>query len=115
MPSDDRSSVVDIITAIEQIAEFVGNMSKEEFLDDYKTQAAVLHELMIIGEAAKRLSEGFRRDHKSVPWKMIAGMRDKLIHEYDAADIEEVWNTLKQDLPALQDYLKRLVSRKEDI
>jgi uncharacterized protein with HEPN domain len=55
-----------------------------------KTQSAVLHQLLVIGEAVKRLSQDFRRDHPEIPFALIAGMRDKLIHEYDDVDLEEV-------------------------
>ncbi len=57
---------------------FKGDLDKSAFLDDLKTQSAILHQLLVLGEAVKRLSEGFRMSHSEVPWRMIAGMRDKL-------------------------------------
>lgn len=74
---------------------------KAAFLEDYKTQSAVLHQLMVIGEAVKRLSVEFRDDHPVVPWSLIAGMRDKLIHGYDIVDLDEVWRTAEVDVPEL--------------
>ena len=57
-------------------------------------QAAVLHELLVLGEAAKRLSAAFREEHPDVPWKAIAGMRDRLLHGYDDVDLDLVWKTV---------------------
>jgi len=81
--------------------EFKGSIGKTEFLDDVKTQSAVLHQLLITGEAVKRLSPEFRTAHPEVPWKLIAGTRDKLIHVYEGMDLEEVWKMVISDLPEL--------------
>ena len=88
-------------------------MAKSAFLNDPKTQSAIPHQLLIMGEASKRLSESLRASHPEVPWKMIAGMRDKLIHEYDEADMDEVWNTVTVDVPRLLSSLESLVPKKE--
>ena len=80
--------------------EFNGSAEKAEFLRDAKTQSAVLHQLLIIGEAAKRISPEFRVAHPEVPWRLIAGTRDKLIHFYEGADLEEVWKMLTSDRPS---------------
>lgn len=61
------------------------------------------------GEAVKRLSSEFRQGHGEMPWRMMAGMRDKLIHQYDAVDLDEVWRTLTHDLPPLIQALERIV------
>jgi uncharacterized protein with HEPN domain len=71
------------------------------FLGDAKTQSAVLHQLLIVGEAVKRLSPEFRAAHPAVPWRLIAGTRDKLIHFYEGVDLEEVWKMVTSDLPQL--------------
>ena len=65
------------------------------FLADLKTQSAVLHQLLILGEAAKRLSQLFRDAHAHIPWPLITGMRDKLIHHYDVVDLGVVWETIQ--------------------
>ena len=69
--------------------------------DDLKTQSAVLHQLMLFGEGVKRLSDEFRDEHPEIPWRLIAGMRDRLIHSYDEVDLDQVWKTVGEDLPAL--------------
>lgn len=108
MPRDD-ATVLDIVLACQCVIEFVGDSSKAQFLTDRKTQAAVMHELLIVGEAVKRLTETFRRDHPKIPWRQIAGMRDRLIHDYDDIDLDEVWKTTVDDVPDLLSYLQPLV------
>jgi uncharacterized protein with HEPN domain len=68
-------------------------MTQEAFLGDLKTQSAVLHQITVIGEAVKRLSQAFRERHPILPWSLMAGMCDHLIHGYDATDLGEVWKT----------------------
>jgi uncharacterized protein with HEPN domain len=86
----DDATLLDIATAARLIVEFTKGMDKAAFLDDIKTQSSVLHQLMVLGEAVKRLSDGFRARHPKIPWTLMAGMRDKLIHGYDIVDLEEV-------------------------
>jgi uncharacterized protein with HEPN domain len=105
--------VLDILRAARLALEFRANLDRTAFLTDLKTQAAVLHELLVPGEAAKRLSAEFREEHPDVPWKAIAGMRDRLLHGYDDVDLELVWKTVDEDLPALVRRLEELAPRRE--
>ena len=98
MPRDD-AILLDIVNAARLIQSFIQDLTKEAFLNDLKTQSAVLHQVTVIGEAVKRLSEGFRERHPILPWSLMAGMRDHLIHGYDAIDLEEVWETATFDVP----------------
>jgi len=100
LPRDD-AHLLDILKAARLAIEFKGPAEKAEFLEDAKTQSAVLHQLLIIGEAVKRISPGFRFAHPEVPWKLIAGTRDKLIHSYEGVDLEEVGKMVTSDLPQL--------------
>ena len=100
MPRDD-ATLFDIARAARLAIEFAADADYVTFVQDAKTQSAVLHQLMVIGEAVKRLSPEFRAGHPATPWTLIAGMRDKLIHAYDEVDLEQVWKTLQEDLPAL--------------
>src|SRR5258708_6707513 len=95
--SRDAAPLLDMLKAAHLAVEFREGMVKRAFLDDPKTQSAVLHQLLILGEAGKRLSQEFRAQHEAIPWKRIAGMRDKLIHEYDDVDLDEVWKTVRSD------------------
>lgn len=112
--SRDDATLLDILKAARLIVEFKGKLTKKAFLRDIKTQSAILHQLLVIGEAVKRLSEDFRAQHPKIPWPRIAGMRDKLIHEYDAVDVGEVWKTVTTDIPALISFLKPLVPKDKE-
>ncbi len=109
----DDATLLDMLRAARLALEFRGGLDKESFLSDLKTQAAVLHELLILGEAAKRLSAGFRDEHADTPWKSIAGMRDRLLHGYDDVDLELVWKTVDEDLPSLVTRLEELAPRRD--
>lgn len=98
MPRDE-TTLQDIVHAAHLIQIFVAGMQRDDFLADVRTQSAVLHQLTIIGEAVKRLSHEFRKQHPILPWSLMAGMRDHLIHGYDAVDIDEVWVTIAHDIP----------------
>ena len=104
----DDATLLDILRAARLALEFRGRLEKAAFLTDLKTQAAVLHELLVLGEAAKRLSAAFREEHPDVPWKAIAGMRDRLLHGYDDEDLDLVWKTVDEDLPGLVKRLEAL-------
>jgi uncharacterized protein with HEPN domain len=91
--SRDDATLLDILRAARLVLGFKGKLTKKGLLRDVKTQSAILHQLLVVGEAVKRLSEDFRSQHPQIPWIRIAGMRDKLIHQYDAVDLDEVWKT----------------------
>ncbi len=99
--SRDDATLLDILGAARLAVEFCAGTDLPAFLADKKTQSSVMHQLLVLGEAVTRLSQGFRVRHPVVPWKEMAGMRNMLIHAYDRVDLEEVWNTATADLPAL--------------
>ena len=109
MRRDDNAVLLDIAHAAGLVASFVAGMDKAGFLADVRTQSAVLHQILVLGEATKRLSAEFRAGYPEVPWSDIAGMRDKLIHEYDAVDDDEVWSTATKDIPALLSWVTPLL------
>ncbi len=107
--STDEVIVLDIIRAARLAQEFKQGLDKDDFLADIKTQSAVLHQLMVMGEAVKRLSMAYRNQHPHIPWKVIAGMRDVLIHGYDIVDLNEVWKTVNVDIPQVLPLLEKLI------
>jgi uncharacterized protein with HEPN domain len=108
----DETTLLDIARSAQLVFTFIRDLAKDAFLDDLKTQSAVLHQLMIIGEALKRLSHEFRTQFPDIPWSLIAGMRDHLIHAYDAVDLDEVWKTATTDVPGLLATIEPLLPRK---
>ena len=110
MPRDE-AHLLDILKAARLAIEFKGPAEKAEFLEDAKTQSAVLHQLLVIGEAVKRISPEFRAAHPEVPWKLIAGTRDKLIHFYEGVDLDEVWKMVSSDLPQPIRWIEPLAPR----
>ena len=110
--SRDDAFVLDILKAAHLASEFIGDLTKQAFFKDIKTQSSVMHQLLLIGEAVKRLSDDFRSAHPDIEWKRIAGMRDVLIHQYDEVDLEEVWKTVQVEIPKLKSQLQALAPRK---
>jgi uncharacterized protein with HEPN domain len=106
-PDRDRASLLDLRLAGQRILEFIGEQTLESFSEDLKTQSAVVLQILILGEAAKRLSPGFRERYPEVPWSDIMRMRDKLIHHYESMDPGEVWQASTVDIPALLAFLDR--------
>lgn len=99
---DYRDYLQDIVNAIEDVASFTKDMSYRDFLTDQKTKNAVIRSFEIIGEATKNLPDSIRKMDASIPWKRMAGMRDKIIHEYFGVDYQIVWKTAKRTLPKLR-------------
>ena len=111
--SRDDASILDIGKAARLILQFKQGIDEATFLADAKTQSAILHQFMVIGEAVKRLSPTLRDSHPSVPWRLIARMRDKLIHGYDSVDLGEVWRTAERDIPDLLSAIEPLLPSEE--
>ena len=83
-----RDYVQDILTSLQEIEEFTKGMNFESFVKDKKTVNAVIRSLEVMGEAVKKIPKEIRDKYPEIPWKYIAGMRDKLIHEYHGIDLE---------------------------
>jgi uncharacterized protein with HEPN domain len=110
MPRDD-ALLADVAQACELIGELIGGLDFAAFSSDVRTYWATVSQLMIVGEAIKGLSPGFREAHPSIAWSDIARMRDKLIHHYNDIDDQEVWEAAARDIPALLAYVRPLLPR----
>ncbi len=102
--------LVDILEAMGKVAQFIQGMTVEEFAKDDKTVFAVIRGLEIIGEATKRIPTSVRDLHPEIPWREMAGMRDKLTHDYFGVNLIVVWKTATEDLPTLEPLIRRIVS-----
>jgi len=105
----DRDYLTDISEAIQRINEYVEGLSYEDFLNDTKTHDAVLRNLQVIGEAAKRISWQTRRPSPHIPWKEMAGLRDKVVHDYFGIRFDVVWTVIDRELPQLAIDIQRLL------
>ena len=113
MSPRDPANILDILEAARKVRKFLGDLDREAFGADEKTQAAVTRELEIMGEATKRLSKEFRQLCEEVPWRRIAGMRVILIHCYDDVSPDVIWTIVSEDVPALLPILERLLKESQ--
>jgi uncharacterized protein with HEPN domain len=108
-PREWRLRVEDILEAIARIERYVEGLTVEQFRTDQKTVDAVVRNLEVIGEAVRYLPTDMESLPHDVPWADIAGMRNILIHQYFGVDLDIIWQTLTQDLPALKGKLQKLL------
>jgi len=108
---DYRILIQDVLSAIDSINLFIEGMSFELFKDDDKTSSAVIRKFEIIGEAIKHVPLDIREQYPEIPWKDIAGMRNRLIHSYFGIDYKIVWDTIKVDLQILKTNILRVIEK----
>jgi uncharacterized protein with HEPN domain len=108
-PRSVADRIRDIIDAVESVEAFTNGLVRDSFAADRKTVYAVTRAIEIIGEAVKNVPEKVRKDHPGVPWKEMAGMRDKLIHDYPAVDVGILWEVAIRELPALRPVLRKVL------
>lgn len=106
----DREFLSDIVEAIGRIQAYVAGMTCGAFLEDIKTQDAVVRNLEIIGEAAKNLSEDVRQRYSTIPWRSMAAVRDRLIHHYFGVNLEVVWEIAAVELEAVAEQVEQILN-----
>jgi uncharacterized protein with HEPN domain len=98
----------DILDSINDIEKFIDGMTFEQFTHDRKTLNAVVRSVEIIGEATKKIPKTITKKYTKIPWKKMAGMRDKLIHEYFGVDVGILWKVAGEDIPRLKAELQQI-------
>ena len=94
-----------LLEAVRLARRYSSGLTKSEFVEDKKTQQAVILNLLVIGEVATQIASGhpdFAEQHPEVPWKQMRGMRNRMTHGYFEINLDIVWDTVRQSLPALE-------------
>src|SRR3989337_2289932 len=101
--------IKDLMEAIDDIEAFIGEMDFDNFYADKKTRSAVVWKLEVIGEATKNIPNSVRNKYKEIPWKDMAGMRDKISHIYFGIDYKIVWEVIRKKLPTIRLVIKKMI------
>lgn len=109
MPRKDEALLLDMLLACQHIQEFTQDLSEEDFEASKLVQSAVIREFQVLGEAARMMSKAGKENYKQIPWSIISGMRNKLIHEYFDIRIRVVWETICDNIPGLISQLAAVV------
>lgn len=107
---NDVDLIQDIFESISRVISYTESINYEQFRKDIKTQDAVFRNIEIIGEAVKLLSEQIKSQHLEIPWKNIAGTRDKLIHDYFGVNIDIVWDIVLNEIPDLRLKIRKIIT-----
>ena len=102
--------VEDILDAMDKAEILLEDETYDQFEADFRINFAVVRALEIVGEATKRLPMDLRQQYPEIPWKGMAGMRDRIIHGYDNVDLEIVWDVVKQDIPQIKPQIQQILT-----
>lgn len=102
--------VEDILEAMDKAEILLEDVTYEQFQEDFRINFAVVRALEIVGEATKRLPLSLRDQYPDIPWKRMAGMRDRIIHGYDTVDLEVVWDAVKLEIPQVKPLLQQILA-----
>ena len=105
----DRDYLNDIVEGMERVAEYICGLTRDEFMQDRKTIDAVVRNLEVVGEATKGLSNSLLERHPEVPWKGLAGVRDKMIHRYFGLNYDIIWTIAAEQFPPLLPLIRETI------
>jgi uncharacterized protein with HEPN domain len=108
---DDSTALRQMLEFAELVINHCAGKSSEDLSDDEVLQAAVMRWIELIGEAANRVSRDTQRKHPSIPWSDIIGTRNRILHGYDEVNLQILWDTINDDIPALVSTLRKIVER----
>ncbi|MBF0563901.1 MAG: DUF86 domain-containing protein [Nitrospirae bacterium] len=109
MSKDNLVYLRHILDATVRIGEYTEGFSADDFLKNRLVQAGVIRELEIIGEATKQISKELKDEYPATPWKKMAGIRDKLIHQYFGVDLKLIWDTVEVEIPVLKNKIEAIL------
>ena len=104
----DKELLSDILNSIEKIETYIENINYTSFLNDPKTQDAIVRNIEIIGEAANNITDKTKDNYNLIPWNKIKGTRNRLIHNYSGVNLDILWNIIKEDIPDLYMQIKQI-------
>ena len=110
---DDRVYIQHILDEIECLASLRPSLTYDDFLNNKITEHAVTRALEIIGESAKNVPDTIKKEHPKIPWKFMAGLRDKVIHGYFAINYDIVWDVIQHKLPEIEPEIRSLYDAME--
>ncbi len=102
--------VEDMLDAMDKATLLLEGVTYEQFEADFRINFAVVRALEIVGEAAKRLPPDLRQQYPGIPWKVMAGMRDRIVHGYDVVDLQIVWDVVKRDIPQVKPQIQKILA-----
>ena len=110
MPRKDAALLLDMLLAARKIQRYSSGLTRKTLLEHEMASSAIIREFQVMGEAARIISDPFKGEHDNIPWKVIAGLRNRVIHEYFRVDLDLLWQTIADDLPPLIAQLEAIVS-----
>ena len=110
----DDALLLDMLLYCEQAEQFASTLTLEEFQASRLHQLAVVKAVETVGEAASKISDETQQAHPEIPWPSIIGMRNRLVHGYGSIRPGVVWRTVKEDIPALAEQLRRIIPKDAD-
>jgi uncharacterized protein with HEPN domain len=110
MSNEFLDYIEDILDAMDKAETMLTGVSFEDFVADFRINFVVVRALEIVGEATKRLPQSLRQQYPHLPWQQMAGMRDRMIHGYDAIDYQIVWDAVKKEIPQVKPHLRQILA-----